>query len=48
MLLPREATSAINPHASAPATAEASATRQAMFETGASTVNSQVNSVQTG
>ena len=48
MLLPREASSAINPQASAPETAEASATRQATFETGTSTVNSQVKIVQTG
>jgi hypothetical protein len=42
MLLPREIIRASKPHEKAPATAEESATLQAMFENGISLVNSQV------
>ena len=42
MLLPRETIRPSNPHECAPATADDSATRQATFENGNRTVNSQV------
>jgi hypothetical protein len=42
MLHPREAISATNPQEQAPATADETATRQAMFENGSSTVNNHV------
>src|SRR2546430_12419142 len=44
MLLPRETISPSKPHETAPATADDNATRQAIFENGNKTVNSQVRS----